>query len=52
MPEWEKPKVVKLEALPEVLGACVPGSTHVEGQSGHCRNGTRPSKHCQSGNTP
>ena len=39
---WETPRVVRLNALPEILGACVNGGTHTQGPFGGCRNGTSP----------
>jgi hypothetical protein len=45
---WEPPRVVRLNALPDVLGACIPGSTNYETGS-NCRNGSDPRKHCRTG---
>ena len=46
---WEPPRVVRLNALPDVLGACIPGATNFE-QGSNCRNGSDPRKHCKTGN--
>ena len=45
---WEPPRVVRLNALPDVLGDCLSGGTHFA-QGANCRNGTSPKQHCRTG---
>jgi hypothetical protein len=49
MQKWEEPKVVKLDALPEVLGTCGGGQTVKQGA---CNAGLNPSQWCTTGGNP